>query len=75
MQARRSNAAEGSHFRDGNRRKAYSIAIGEADETKLHIDNGVAAGYLADDDPRVLAALDRASKVAATLTNCLRYRP
>ena len=63
------NTAEGSYRYDGNRRRAFSIAAGEARETKSHIRAAVLAGYV--NERRAEPAIDKADKIAATLYRCL----
>ncbi len=68
-----SNVSEGMHRWDGNRGRAFKIAMGEAHETKTHIEVAIASGDL-DENEQTARAMDRADKIAATLYRCLHGR-
>ena len=64
------NMAEGMASRDGNRRRAYGIALGEARECLAAVDVAEQWGYI-DSDAKVV---DRWDKIVATLVRLTRPR-
>ena len=64
------NMAEGMGARDGNRGKAYRIALGEARECMAAVEVAVRWGYI----EREVPVLERWDKIVATLVRLTRPR-
>ena len=66
------NIAEAEHRHDGNGRQRLETALGEARETRCHLECAADSGYL--DDETTAAAIRQADKVAAMLYRLRRAR-
>lgn len=66
------NIAEAEHRHDGNGRQRLTTALGEARETRCHLECAVDVGYL--DETVAGEAVRQADKVAAMLYRLLRAR-